>query len=607
MSARAPNLVVFVRGDPSDPRNWSNGKKAVVTFQVCFLAFAAVFGSSIYAAAVPQLSEKYKATDVVISLGLSDYVLGFSFGPVVCPLSEMYGRRVPYLFSWPLLVATCAPCAYVNSIAVILFFRFLAGCCAGCALNNGTGVLTDLYMTNKRAQGIGTRYNVNDPCRYSHTSITAIAIYAASVFASPCIALPVGFVIATYAGPELWVLRVYFLFTATLLPMAFLLPETHGPTILATQSERMRRRGIPNAWAAHELELHTMREFVRLHIGRPISMLFREPIIQAVAVWTSLAYGITYLFFEVYPVVFCEQYSFSLQLTGLPFLAMIIGILAAIALNQPLVRLFCRLPLPTALQPEDTDPDSPEARLKLSLFACVLMPVSLFWFAWTSGGEVHWIVPTLAGIPFGFAAITIFFVFLTYTAETYTVYSNSASVCNTFCRSTTASIFPLVASSLTKSLGTKWGVSLFAFLSLGLIPIPLVFLRYGASIRARSFYAQEATRAVAQMGLEPSLTTRTSALRNSLVASGRKERVRQEVHPSLSLASLRTTGTVASESGTLVDGGSKLATEGIMRCGMDSIETIELARMDARATDFPVPPLKQVKVEAPEKRVHSAH
>ncbi|OCB87071.1 MFS general substrate transporter [Sanghuangporus baumii] len=548
--------------------------------------------SGFQAAAVPQLSEKYKASDVVISLGLSGYVLGFSFGPVVCesrrfvvairglisvlggPLSEMYGRRVPYLFSWPLLVATCAPCAYVNNLAVILFFRFMAGCCAGCALNNGTGILTDLYMSNKRAQGI------------------AIAVYAASVFAGPCIALPVGFLIAAYAGPELWVLRVYFLFTATLLPMVFLLPETHGPTILATQSERMRRRGIPNAWAAHELELRTTQEFVRLHIGRPISMLFREPIIQAAALWTSLAYGITYLFFEVYPVVFCEQYNFPLQLTGLPFLAMIIGFLAAIALNQPLVRLFCRLPLPAALQPEDTDPDSPEARLKLSLFACVLIPASLFWFAWTSGGEVHWIVPTLAGIPFGFAAITIFFVFLTYTAETYTVYSNSASVCNTFCRSTTASIFPLVASSLTKSLGIKWGVSLFAFLSLGLIPIPLIFLRYGASIRARSFHAQEATRVVARMGSESGLITRTSVPRNSSVASGRRDQVPREVHPSLSLASLRTTGTVVSESGTLVDGGPKPAAAGIMRCGIDSIETIELTRMDARASDFPVPPLK---------------
>ena len=55
--------------------------------------------------------------------------------------------------------------------------------------------------------------------------------------------------------------------------MVFLLPETHGPTILAGLSEQLRMRGIPNAWAAHELEHHTTQEFIRLHIGRPICML----------------------------------------------------------------------------------------------------------------------------------------------------------------------------------------------------------------------------------------------------------------------------------------------------------------------------------------------
>lgn len=92
-----------------------------------------------------QLQAKYDASETVISLGLSGYVLGFSLGPILCeyfsvewiiwgwlnireiggeqrvyekgrrvllfmasessgPMSEMYGRRLPYLISWPLLV-----------------------------------------------------------------------------------------------------------------------------------------------------------------------------------------------------------------------------------------------------------------------------------------------------------------------------------------------------------------------------------------------------------------------------------------------------------------------------------------------------------------------
>jgi hypothetical protein len=43
-------------------------------------------------------------------------------------------------------------------------------------------------------------------------------------------------------------------------------------------------------------------------------------------------------------------------------------------------------------------------------------------------------------------------------------------------------------------------VSIFAFLSLGLFPIPLIFIRYGKQLRARSRYAQEAHKVIMRMG-----------------------------------------------------------------------------------------------------------
>jgi hypothetical protein len=43
-------------------------------------------------------------------------------------------------------------------------------------------------------------------------------------------------------------------------------------------------------------------------------------------------------------------------------------------------------------------------------------------------------------------------------------------------------------------------VSIFAFISLGLIPIPIVLIRYGKELRARSRYAQEARRVITGMG-----------------------------------------------------------------------------------------------------------
>lgn len=58
----------------------------------------------------------------------------------------------------------------------------------------------------------------------------------------------------------------------------------------------------------------------------------------------------------------------------------------------------------------------PEARLPLACIGGCMLPIGLFCecpgahaddvadkqgFAWTSGPKVHWIAPTLAGIPFG--------------------------------------------------------------------------------------------------------------------------------------------------------------------------------------------------------------
>lgn len=53
-------------------------------------------------------------------------------------------------------------------------------------------------------------------------------------------------------------------------------------------------------------------------------------------------------------------------------------------------------------------------------------------------------------------------------------------------------------------------VSIFAFISLGLVPIPFVFVRFGPALRARSRHARQAREAIARMhaaqpepGIEP--------------------------------------------------------------------------------------------------------
>jgi hypothetical protein len=47
----------------------------------------------------------------------------------------------------------------------------------------------------------------------------------------------------------------------------------------------------------------------------------------------------------------------------------------------------------------------PEFRLIPAMMGAILVPVGMFWFAFTGYSSIHWIVPILAGIPFGWGVI----------------------------------------------------------------------------------------------------------------------------------------------------------------------------------------------------------
>jgi len=79
------------------------------------------------------------------------------------------------------------------------------------------------------------------------------------------------------------------------------------------------------------------------------------------------------------------------------------------------------------------------------------------------------------------------------------VYTNSAGACNSFFRSIASATLVIASHRIVLTLGSKWGVSLFGFLTLGLVPIPMIFLRYGQSMRAKSHFAREANAIVANM------------------------------------------------------------------------------------------------------------
>lgn len=265
----------------------------------------------------------------------------------------------------------------------------------------------------------------------------------------------------------------------------------------------MRAQGHNRAFAQQELEPKpaNLWGILQNHLLLAAKMLIYEPICQGAAIWIALAYGIIYFFFEVYPIVFVTQHNIPFRLCGLMFFFIFVGMLVALILYQRLTNLSTRLPLPLPGNlTKHVALTDPENDLVLDLSACVVMPISLFWFGWSSGPETHWIVPALAGIVFSYSMTAIFMCFLAYIAQVYTIYSSSAGAANSFMRSIFAAVFPIITHRLVQAIGTKLAVSIFAFISLGSIPIPLILIRYGKELRASSRYSQEARRVIMGMG-----------------------------------------------------------------------------------------------------------
>lgn len=114
----------------------------------------------------------------------------------------------------------------------------------------------------------------------------------------------------------------------------------------------------------------------------------------------------------------------------------------------------------------------PEIRLVIGQFGAVLIPVSLFWLAFTTYPHVHWIVPIIASIPFGTGILFCFAAMFTYTVTAYRPVAASAMAANTFVRTVSAAAFPLFSDQMYHKLGTVGATALLAGLTTLAAPLP---------------------------------------------------------------------------------------------------------------------------------------
>lgn len=223
--------------------------------------------------------------------------------------------------------------------------------------------------------------------------------------------------------------------------MFFLLPETSAANILYKRAKRLRKMtGDDRLRSRSEIEAahHTMKDHL-LVLGRAFTMTFSEPIVFFMDLYSALLYGVLFLWFESFPLVFGEIYGFSAGAQGLAFLGIFIGALVTV----PFFLLWVRYGIiPRFMKPSF----KPEMVLPPTFVGAVSLPVCLFWYGWTAREDVHWILPIIGSGLFTVGVVTLFNTVFNYLGISYPAYAASIFAGNALFRASFGASFPLFVS-----------------------------------------------------------------------------------------------------------------------------------------------------------------
>ncbi|KAL5114673.1 hypothetical protein ACEQ8H_007406 [Pleosporales sp. CAS-2024a] len=418
--------------DPANPRNLPNRRKWTILSMVAAVTFLSPLASSIFAPGIPFVNQDFHNTSQLLgSFAVSVYVLGFAVGPLIMsPLSEIYGRRIVLSVCNVFFCAFTLGCALAPTLGGLIAMRFLAGFAGSACLTLGTGVIADLFVPEQRG---------------------VVLIVA-------CM-LTIGL----------------FIFNT----------ETYHPVLLEQKAKKLRkelnRPELQNIMTYNkDAAARTPIKILKRGIIRPLQMLTKLPIVLLCSLYMSFLFGLLFLLFTTITPVFISTYGWAPEMTGLAYLGIGVGNFLGIGFvartsDATIVRLAKK----------NKGVYEPEMRLPLCVFFGMLIPVSFFIYGWTSFYRVHWIVPIISLVPFGFGLMGIFAPLQTYMIDCFPQFAASAIAGMTALRCLFGAMLPLAGPKMYQSLGLGWGNSMLGFVAIAFIPVPLMLYKYGKLIRTR--------------------------------------------------------------------------------------------------------------------------
>ncbi|KAK3329860.1 major facilitator superfamily domain-containing protein [Apodospora peruviana] len=458
-------MVEFGPDDPENPKNWSKAYKWYCTMVVAITCFVVAFCSSVITADVSSVAKEFGVSYEAALVPITVFVVGFGVGPMIfAPLSEIYGRQIIYASTLFVAVIFIIPCAVSKNIGTLIVCRLIDGIAFSAPMTLVGGTLADLWRNEERG--------------------VPMAAFSAAPFIGPAIGPLVGGFIADGAGWR-WLYWIQLIMAFVIwIMISFTVPETYAPTILLRRAKKLRKTtGDLDHVTEGELDARPFSERLGVFLIRPFQLLFRELIVLLISLYMSVLYGLLYMFFVAYPIVFEKRKGYSASITGLMFIPLAVGVVLA-AFCAPWVNNHYL----TLVKKHNGKPPA-EIRLIPMMASCWFIPIGLFIFAWTSFERLIWVGPCLAGLPVGFGFIFLYNAANNYLVDSYQHQAASALAAKTCIRSFWGAATVLFTEQMYDRLNDQWATTLLAFISLACCGIPFLFWRYGARIRAKSKYA----------------------------------------------------------------------------------------------------------------------
>jgi len=99
-----------------------------------------------YLPALPDLAKNFQASQSLVQLSLTSFLLGLSSGQLLAgPISDIRGRRMPLLVGLALYFVVSLLCVFSPSIWVLIGLRFLQGLAGSAGIVISRAVVRDLY------------------------------------------------------------------------------------------------------------------------------------------------------------------------------------------------------------------------------------------------------------------------------------------------------------------------------------------------------------------------------------------------------------------------------------------------------------------------------